>query len=72
MTQVCCPSCGLRFSRATATHLVACPHCGESPEVVPSAEHVLGYRLADDDDFAVEEQAVAVAVAVPRLPVDHR
>ena len=69
MTQVCCPGCGVRFSRATAAHLVSCPQCGQPAETVPSAEHVLGYRLAE---WPADEPAIAVAVAVappgpPRL-----
>lgn len=67
MTQVCCPGCGVRFSRATAAHLVSCPDCGQPTQKVPSAEHALGYRLVAEpgDDVAV---AIAVAVALPRPP----
>src|SRR3954471_10472811 len=64
MTQVCCPSCGLRFARAAAAYLVACPSCGEPPQPVPSAEHVLGFRLVSDDDRS-DSLPVAVAVALP-------
>jgi hypothetical protein len=67
MTQVYCPSCGLRFSRATGAHLLSCPECDQPVESVPSGEYVLGYRLASPvvEDAPV---AVAVAVALPRLP----
>lgn len=65
MTHVCCPGCGVRFSRVTAVNLVACPHCGEPPQPVPSAEHLLGYRLAAvADDELPAAQAVAVSMAV--------
>ena len=62
MTHVCCPGCGLRFTRTAAANLVACPQCGEPPQAVPSAEHLLGYRLVADAGEAVSEHAVAVAV----------
>jgi hypothetical protein len=68
MTHVYCPSCGVRFTHATAVHLVACPVCGEPPQSAPSAGHLLGYRLAreDVDDFsAVLPVAVAVALPAP-------
>jgi hypothetical protein len=65
MTQFCCPSCGLRFPRATAAHLVACPECGAPPESVASAEQVLGFRLAlDCDDGAALTSAGAIAMAI--------
>lgn len=62
MTRACCPSCGLRFTVAAAAHLTACPECGEPPQLVPSAEHVLGFRLCADAGLA-EAPAIAVAVA---------
>lgn len=67
MTHAYCPSCGVRFTRATAAHLAACPTCGGLPQSAPSAEHLLGYSLAtpvDDDLDAVH--SIAVAVALPR------
>lgn len=66
MTHVCCPSCRLRFTRASAAHLVACPHCGEPPHVVPHATSVLGFRLVSEPPLAVDlAQPDAVAVALP-------
>lgn len=65
MTHVYCPSCGVRFTRATAVHLEVCPDCGGSPQSAPSAEHVLGYRLSAGSPDA-RPQDVAVAVALPR------
>ena len=61
MTQACCPSCGLRFTGAAAARLRACPECGGPPQSVPSAEHVLGFRLWVD---AGVDAPIAVAVAV--------
>jgi predicted nucleic acid-binding Zn-ribbon protein len=64
MTQACCPGCGLRFAAAAAAYLVACPECGGPPQRVPSAEHVLGFRLAADSDCS-DALPHAVAVATP-------
>jgi predicted amidophosphoribosyltransferase len=67
MTQVCCPSCRLRLTRAAAAYLVACPSCGEPLQSVPSAEEILGYRLVTDDD-RTDALPQAVAVALPFDP----
>jgi predicted nucleic acid-binding Zn-ribbon protein len=65
MTQACCPSCGLRFTGAAAVCLTACPECGGPPQSVPSAEHVLGFRLwADAVHSDLPAAAVAVATAI--------
>jgi hypothetical protein len=68
MTRSCCPSCRLRFSRATASHLAACPFCAHPLELVPAAA-VVGFKLIAVDalagDDAAAEQAVALAVALP-------
>jgi hypothetical protein len=65
MTQACCPSCGLRFTGAAAARLTACPECGEPPQLVPSAEHVLGFRLwADAGRSDLPAVAVAIATAI--------
>lgn len=66
MTHVCCPGCGVRFSRASAVNLVACPECGGPPQSVPGAEYVLGYRLASASaDHVADDTAVAVAMPRP-------
>jgi hypothetical protein len=62
MTQVCCPSCRLRFSRAAAAYLVACPACGEPPQTSLRAEQTIGFRLVPVDDLP---DALAVAAAMP-------
>jgi len=63
MTHACCPSCRLRFTRAAAAHLVACPSCGEPTRSVASGL-TLGYRLLTDDD-RTGTLPMAVAVALP-------
>jgi hypothetical protein len=64
MTHVCCPSCRLRFTRAAASHLVACPGCGEPPQTILRAEQVMGFRVAPVDDLP-DALLQAVAVALP-------
>jgi hypothetical protein len=63
MTQVCCPSCRLRFTRASAAYLVACPQCGEPPQPI-AGELAFGFRLLTDGDRS-ETLPHAVAVAMP-------
>jgi hypothetical protein len=71
MTQACCPSCGWRFTGAVAVYLKACPGCGGPPQQVPSAEHVLGFRLWTDDDLSdLLAQPVAVATAIHETNVN--
>lgn len=66
MTQVCCPSCRLRFTRAAASYLEACPACGEPPQPVRSAADVLGFRLVSDRDGAGSlPDALAVSLPIP-------
>ena len=71
MTRSCCPSCRLRFSRATASHLAACPFCATAlQDLAPSA--VLGFRLIALDALLVDDQVnEALAVSMP-LPVPPR
>jgi hypothetical protein len=65
MTHVCCPSCRLRFNRAAAATLTACPQCGEPPHAVFSAELALGLRLYVHDDRAeVDAPSETIAVAL--------
>ena len=71
MTQVCCPSCRLRFTRAAAAYLVACPDCGEPPQPVVRAEDILGFRLVSDDDRS-DSLPVALAIALARPTSDER
>jgi transcription initiation factor IIE alpha subunit len=68
MTRSCCPSCRLRFTRAAAAVLVACPSCGEGLHEVDNVAQLVGYRLATD---APEAQVMAEALAVSlRSPSD--
>ena len=63
MTPVCCPRCRLRFTRAAAACLVACPECGGPPERVASFERVVGFRLVGPQDIPPSvPQAVAVSI----------
>ena len=64
MTQVSCPSCRLRFTRAAAASIVACPKCGEPPQLILSAAETIGFRLVAQDDLPDAWPAV-VAVAMP-------
>jgi hypothetical protein len=64
MTQLCCPSCRLRFTRAAAALLTACPDCGLVLEPVPAARAALGYRLFVGGDRA-PSPPLAVQVAIP-------
>ena len=65
MTHVCCPGCGVRFSRGSAANLAVCPLCGEPPQPAPSAAHLMGYRLVADAAGPAYAQAVAVALPAP-------
>jgi hypothetical protein len=72
MTRSCCPSCRLRFSRATAAHVVACPFCAAPLQDLPAAA-LLGFRLiALDALLADDELAEAAAVALPVPPSSSR
>ena len=65
MTRSCCPTCRLRFSRATAAELVACPFCAAALEVRPPAA-LLGFRLIALDALLADDQpAEALAVSLP-------
>ena len=67
MTRSCCPSCRLRFSRATASHLAACPFCATAlQDLAPSA--LLGFRLVALDALLADDQvdeALAASLPVP-------
>jgi hypothetical protein len=68
MTHVCCPSCRLRFTRAAAAHLIACPECGGPTQTMPHAAQTVGFRLALTDDLPGESPiALAIEMPVPDL-----
>jgi hypothetical protein len=71
MTRSCCPSCRLRFSRATAAQLVACPFCAQPLQVLGAAD-ALGFKRIAVDGLAggepAEAQAIAVALRAPQDP----
>ncbi|WP_205698900.1 hypothetical protein [Conexibacter sp. SYSU D00693] len=48
---------------------MACPACGAPLEPALDAEHVLGFRLLDDD--LGEALPVALAQALSHLPTDE-
>lgn len=64
MTHVGCPCCQLRFTSATAAHLLACPECGRPPRLIDSAEGVVGFRLFIPQG-APNSLPEAVAVSIP-------
>jgi len=66
MTHVGCPCCQLRFSAATAAHLLACPECGRPPHVIGAAEGVVGFRLFIPEDVPNPlPEAIAVSIPLP-------
>jgi hypothetical protein len=56
----------LRFTAATAAHLLACPECGRPPQLIGAAEGVVGFRLfiAEDVPNPLPE-AIAVSIPLP-------
>jgi hypothetical protein len=69
MTQACCPSCRLRFSRAPAAHIETCPRCTQPLHRIASARDALGYPLFDiSDPRPAVPTAVGVALPVPGAP----
>jgi hypothetical protein len=72
MTQACCPSCRLRFTRASAAHLDACPQCAQPLERTANATQALGYRLFDiADPHPALPAAVEMELPIPAPPREH-
>jgi hypothetical protein len=71
MTQSCCPTCRLRFSRATAAHLVTCPFCA-APLATLAADAALGFRLLAMEglaaDLPLDESSLTRAATLPPPP----
>ena len=66
MTSLGCPHCRLRFTPAAGAYLVACPECGEPPQLIAGLERMFGFRLVGPEDLPHElPHAVAVSVPVP-------
>ena len=66
MTHVGCPCCQLRFTAATAAHLLACPECGRPPQLIGAAEGVVGFRLFIAEDVPNQlPEAIAVSIPLP-------
>ena len=66
MTQACCPSCRLRFDRALAAHLEACPVCAQPLHRIAGAKDALGYPLFDvTDPRPSTPEAGALALPTP-------
>jgi hypothetical protein len=63
MARSCCPSCRLRFSRATAAHLRSCPFCAAPVHLLP-ASAILGFSLVAIDPLLDDEPAIAETVAL--------
>jgi predicted RNA-binding Zn-ribbon protein involved in translation (DUF1610 family) len=70
MTRVYCPRCRLRFAPEAASHLTACPTCGEPTQTADRAERMLGMRLYGEDEL-VDAMALAAEAALP-IPTDRR
>ena len=65
MTHLCCPPCRLRFTRAVAAHITACPERGDSPQPVAVLERILGFRLVGPGDLPYELPcATAASIAL--------
>jgi hypothetical protein len=65
MTQACCPSCRLRFSRVAALSLEACPRCAQPVHWIFNSQDALGYPLFDISDPSREMPAArAAALAI--------
>jgi hypothetical protein len=63
MTRSCCPSCRLRFSPATATHLRSCPFCAGPVHLLP-ASAIVGFSLVAIDSLLDDEPAIAETMAL--------
>jgi hypothetical protein len=63
MTRSCCPSCRLRFSRATAAHLRSCPFCAGPVDMLP-ASAIIGFSLVAIDSLPEDEPAIAETAAL--------
>jgi hypothetical protein len=62
MARSCCPSCRLRFSRATAAQFRSCPFCAGPVHVLP-ASAVVGFSLVAIEPLLGEDHAVAETIA---------
>ena len=64
MTHLCCAPCRLRFTPAAAAYFIACPECGEPPQLIAGLERTFGFRLVGPEDLP-HELPYAVAVSFP-------
>ena len=72
MTHVACPCCQLRFTPATAAHLLACPECGRPPRLIDTAEGVVGFRLFIEERVPSPlPEAIAVSIPLPDPGARH-
>jgi len=56
----------LRFTRAAAAYLVACPQCDEPPQSFSSAARTIGFRLyVHDEPPEALPEALASALSLP-------
>jgi hypothetical protein len=76
MIRSSCPTCRLRFTRATAARLASCPFCAKPLQNEPAAD-VLGYRLLSIEPLlGPEPDALATLdirppYALPTQPRHH-
>ncbi len=67
-----CPDCRLRFTRATAAYLEACPECGKPPQAMASLASMVGFRLFEPQDLP-PSLPEAIASMLPTWdPDEHR
>lgn len=66
MTHASCPDCRLRFTRAAAAYLPACPTCGQPLQPLGGLDAAVGFRLfrAEDVPHSLPD-AVEVAMPAP-------
>jgi hypothetical protein len=66
VTHLCCPACRVRFTRAAAAYIVACPECGDSPHPIAGLESTFGFRLVGPEHLPDDlPYAIAVSLTPP-------
>ena len=68
VTHLCCPDCRLRFTPAAAAYIVACPDCGDSPQLIANLESTFGFRLVGPEDLPQDLPYATAAALKPPPP----